>query len=138
LLTRLKEKEERILQALERLAEESEKGTLIIVEGKKDVESLRELGVQGEIMSAKAAHGSRLDFISGVEKTGVREVILLLDFDSHGRELTDYLRQHLEKAKIKLDLSFWNELLRVARREVKDVEGLVSYVETLKKKTGEA
>jgi 5S rRNA maturation endonuclease (ribonuclease M5) len=133
----LKEREERIQQVLAFLREESSKGILIIVEGKNDVQTLRQLGVDGEITSAKTGRRTRLDVICEVEESGAKEVIMLLDFDRRGREWTKVLKQHLEKARIKPNLTFWNELMWFAGREVKDVEGLASYVQTLKKKAGE-
>ena len=133
----LKEREERIEQVLACLIEESSKGILIIVEGKNDVQTLRQLGVEGEIISAKTGGRTRLDVICEVEESGAKEVIMLLDFDRRGKEWTRVLKQHLEKAKIKPNVTFWNELMWFAGREVKDVEGLASYVQTLKKKAGE-
>ena len=135
--TRLRDRKDQIEQILESLKEESAKGTPIIVEGKNDTETLRTLCVEGKIISAKTGGKSRLDVISEIEKTGAREVILLLDFDKRGREWTDVLKKHLEKAKIKTDLTFWNGLLRFAGRELKDIEGLAAYMQTLKKKIGE-
>lgn len=134
---RLKEREERIQQVLACLIEESSKGILIIVEGRNDVETLRQLGVEGEIISAKTGGRTQLDVICEVEESGAKEVIMLLDFDRRGREWTRVLKQRLEKARIKPNLTFWNELMRFAGREVKDVEGLASYIQTLKKKAGE-
>jgi len=134
LSTRLKEKEEKILQVLERLAEESAKGITIIVEGKKDIEALKMLTIGGKIMCAKTGGKSLLDVISEVEKTGAREVILLLDFDRRGREWTNRIRQQLEKARIKPNILFWRELSSLIGKEVKDVEGLTTYMETLKRK----
>jgi len=134
LSTRLKEKEEKILQVLERLAEESANGITIIVEGKKDIEALRTLAIGGNIICAKTGGKSLLDVISEVEKTGAREVILLLDFDRRGREWTNRIRQQLEKARIKPNISFWRELSSLIGKEVKDVEGLTAYMETLKRK----
>jgi 5S rRNA maturation endonuclease (ribonuclease M5) len=134
LSTYLKEKEEKILCVLERLAEESVKGTPIVVEGKKDIEALRTLSVEGKIISAKTGGKSLLDVISEVEKTGEREIILLLDFDRRGKEWTKRIRQQLEKARIKPNVKFWCELLTLVGREVKDVEGLTAYMETLKRK----
>jgi len=136
LSTRLKEKEEELVQVIERLTEESAKGTPIIVEGKKDIETLRAFAVKGKIISAKTGGRSLLDVISQVEKSGAREVILLLDFDRRGKELTKRLKQNLEKAKIKPNLTFWIKLSGVVGREVKDVEGLDTYMETLKRKIG--
>jgi len=133
----LRERQEKIQQTLQCLAEESARGTPIIVEGKKDLETLRTLGVQGQIVTAKTGGKSRLDLISEIEKIGNREVILLLDFDRRGKEWTAILRQNLEKARIKANVTFRKELLRVAGRELKDIEGLAAYLQTLSKKLGE-
>lgn len=132
--TRLKEKKEKILHVLECLNEESEKGTPIIVEGRKDIETLRALAVEGKIISAKTGGKSLLDVISEVEKSGVQEVILLLDFDRRGKEWTKRLKQNLEKARIKPNLAFWTKLSRLVSKEVKDVESLITYMETLKRR----
>lgn len=132
--THLKEKEEKIQNLLDRLVEESAEGTPIVVEGRKDIETLRALGVQGRIVSAKTGGKSRLDVISEMEKTGAHEVILLLDFDRRGKEWSKILKEHLERAKIRPNLKFWNELQGLVSREVKDIEGLTSYIETLKRK----
>jgi 2,5-diamino-6-(ribosylamino)-4(3H)-pyrimidinone 5'-phosphate reductase len=134
LSSHLKEKEEKIQQLLERLIEESARGTPIVVEGKKDVETLKALGVQGKIVSAKTGGKSRLDVISEVEKTEAHEVILLLDFDRRGKEWSKILKEHLERARIRPNLKFWKELQGLVSKEVKDIEGLTSYIETLKKK----
>ena len=134
---RLKDREERIQQVLACLIEESSRGILVIVEGKNDVETLRQLGVEGDIVSAKTGGKTQQDVICELEESGAKEVIMLLDFDKRGREWTRVLKQRLEKARIKPNLTFWNDLMRFAGREVKDVEGLASYIQTLKKKAGE-
>jgi 5S rRNA maturation endonuclease (ribonuclease M5) len=61
LLKRLKEKEEGITQILNTLAEESAKGTLILVEGKKDIEALHTLGIEGPMLTAKTGGRSFVD-----------------------------------------------------------------------------
>jgi 5S rRNA maturation endonuclease (ribonuclease M5) len=132
--TRLKEKEEKILLTLERLAQESAKDIPLIVEGKNDVEALRVLGIEGKIIQAKTGGKSMLDVISEVEECGAQEVILLLDFDRRGREWTRRLKQYLEKMQIKANVVFWKKLRGIVGREVKDVEGLASYMETLKRR----
>ncbi len=132
--THLQEKEEKILQVLECLAEESAKGIPIIVEGKNDIEALRVLGIEGTIISAKTGGKSILDVISEVEKLAAKEVIMLLDFDRRGKEWTKRLKQNLEKAKTKINLTFWSRLLELVGTEVKDIEGLATYMETLKRK----
>jgi 5S rRNA maturation endonuclease (ribonuclease M5) len=131
------EKLEKIEQILECLAQESSRGVPIIVEGNNDVQTLRNLGVQGRIVCAKTGGKSRLGLIGHVEESGVKEVILLFDFDRRGREWTETVRETLEKVQLKPDMTFWNQLLGLVSREVKDIEGLAAYLETLKKKTGQ-
>jgi 5S rRNA maturation endonuclease (ribonuclease M5) len=136
LSTHLKEKQEKILQILEALAEESAKGIPIVVEGKKDVDALRGLGVQGPILCVKTGGRSFTDVLHEIETNGVSEIILLLDFDHRGRQGTARLRQNLERSGIRLNVKFWHELLGLLRHEVQCIESLTSYLETLEKKTG--
>ncbi len=132
--TQLEEREERILKILERLSEKSSKGILIIVEGKKDAQALRKLGIEGRLLESKTAGKSFLEVVSEVERSKAREVILLLDFDRRGRESTKQLKLYLEKMQIKPNQFFWEELSDIVSREVKDVEGLSSYMLTLRMK----
>jgi len=136
LSTKLEKRTEKIMKLLERLAKKSAKGIPIIVEGKNDVNSLQRLNVNGNIISAKTSGKSLLDVLNEVERTGKREVVLLMDFDKRGREWTKRLTQHLEKMRIKPNSLFWRKLLGLVGRDLKDVEGLATYMETLKKKCG--
>jgi 2,5-diamino-6-(ribosylamino)-4(3H)-pyrimidinone 5'-phosphate reductase len=136
LSTKLEKKLEKILKLLERLTKESTKGTPIIVEGRNDINTLHKLGVEGDIISAKSSGRSFLDVLSEIEKRGKREVILLMDFDRHGKEWTNRLTRRLEEMKIKPNLLFWKSLLSLVGHDVKDIEGLATYLETLKKKVG--
>jgi len=136
LSSKLEKKMEKILQLLERLGKETANGVPIIVEGKNDVHALQKLDVKGDFILAKTSGKSFLDTLSEVEKKGKNEVILLMDFDKRGKEWTKRLTQHLEKMKIKPNSFFWRELLSLVGREVKDVEGLATYMETLRKKCG--
>jgi 5S rRNA maturation endonuclease (ribonuclease M5) len=134
LSTHLQRKVEEVQRVLECLVEESMKGTPILVEGKKDIQALRELGVAGSIFSAKTAGKSRLDVLLEIEQSGQREIILLLDFDRRGKEWTERLKQELERIGKRPNLTFWNKLFGILGKDVKDVEGLVAYMRTLKKK----
>jgi 5S rRNA maturation endonuclease (ribonuclease M5) len=134
LSTRLKEKEEKILQILNALVEESAKGTLIIVEGKKDVEALRVLGVDGAVLTVKTGGKSFLGVVSEIEQVGASEVILFLDFDRRGKEGTKRLKQNLERAKIKPNVKFWRELSALVGKEIQCVESLTAYLNTLRAK----
>jgi len=132
---KLKNRTEKILQLLNKLATEAAKGIPIVVEGQKDVSALHQLNVEGKIVSSKTSGKSFLDTLTEIEGQRVREVILLLDFDRRGVEWTHRLKQHLEKTKIKPNLTFWNELYGLVGRDLKDIEGLPAYLETLKNKT---
>jgi len=135
LSTSIQEKLEKIQKLLERLATESAKGIPIIVEGPNDEKALHELSISGEIISAKTFK-SFVHIMSEIEERGHKEVILLMDFDRRGKEWTKRLAQNLERMRIKPNMLFWNGLLNLAGREIKDVEGLASYIKTLKKKSG--
>jgi 5S rRNA maturation endonuclease (ribonuclease M5) len=135
LSTHLKEKLEKIEKLLERLALQSAKGTPIIVEGQNDVEVLRKLALCGDIIAAKTRK-SFLALVTEIEKLDVEEVILLMDFDRRGKEWTKRLTQHLEQTKVKPNTFFWQELRNLVSHDVKDIESLLPYLYTLKKKIG--
>ena len=132
--TRLKDKEEKILQILSALAEESAKGTPIVVEGKKDVEALRVFGVEGPVVTAKTAGKSFLDVVSEIVQTDATEVVLFLDFDRRGKQGTKRLKQSLERAKIKPNTKFWRELSALVGKEIQCIESLTAYLNTLRTK----
>ncbi len=134
---KLKNRNEKILGLLEKVASENSKGVPVVVEGQKDVDALRQLGVKGIIVSSKTSGKSFLDILTEIETLSVRRIILLLDFDRRGVEWTHRLKQHLEKTKITPNLNFWNELYGLVGRDVKDIEGLPTYLETLKKRIGD-
>ncbi|MEM4703868.1 MAG: toprim domain-containing protein [Candidatus Bathyarchaeia archaeon] len=133
-MARLKEKEERLCFLFSALAEESAKGTPIIVEGKRDADALRALNIEGPIISAKTGGRSLLSLVSEIEQLQTSEVILLLDFDRRGKEFTRRLKQHLEASKTTVNLAFWLELFKLVGKETKNVENLAKYMETLKSK----
>jgi 5S rRNA maturation endonuclease (ribonuclease M5) len=135
LSTRLKEKLEKIQQLLSNLREESTKGTPIVVEGKKDIASLKNFGVSGQIIAVKTGGKSFTQATTEIEKTGAKEIILLLDFDRRGEEGAYRLKADLERSKIKPILSYWNALFALVGREVQCIESLPSYMQTLEDKT---
>ena len=131
----LQRKAELLTELLEKLASESTKGVPIVVEGQKDIGALRQLNVEGKIVSSKTSGKSFLDILTEIENLKAREVILLLDFDRRGVEWTHRLKQHLEKTRIKPNLTYWNELYGLVGRDLKDIEGLPAFIETLANKT---
>ncbi|MCW4009592.1 MAG: hypothetical protein NWF05_03105 [Candidatus Bathyarchaeota archaeon] len=134
--TRLKARQEKIQQVLAGLIEESAQGVPIVVEGKKDLEALRRLGVTGPVLTVKTGGKSFAQAVYEIEQAGAGAVVLLLDFDRRGRQGTSCLRESLERAKIKPNLVFWRELSGLVRRDVSCIEGLASFLRTLEAKAG--
>jgi len=125
---------EKVQLLIEKLAMDSAKGCLIVVEGQKDYRALRQLGISGDILTAKTSRKSFLDITEEIEKNPSSRVILLLDFDRRGKELTKRLIQHLEITRRKTNIDYWKELRALIGRDVKDIEGLPTYLETMNKK----
>jgi len=138
LSTKTEKRLEKILKLLERLEEQSAKGTLIIVEGRNDTQTLHRLGITGDIILAKTSGKSFFDVLSEIERRERREVILLFDFDRRGKEWTRRLASCLEGMKITPNLLFWRMLLGLVGRDVKDIEGLATYLETLKNRSSKS
>jgi 5S rRNA maturation endonuclease (ribonuclease M5) len=127
---------ERINYLIEKLKSESSSDVLVVVEGEKDAKALRSMGIESEILTIKS-HGKNLvDVIDEISSAGNREIILLMDFDRRGRELTKRLTKILGGMKVKLNLNFWREFSSLLNNDLKDVEGMVKYIETLKRKSG--
>lgn len=132
--THLKEKQEKLEKIIAKLVEASERGKPIIVEGKKDSQALKELGVNGVILAVKSGGKSFLQAVQEIEKLGAKEVILLLDFDRRGVEGTKRLQQDLERLKVKVNLRFWMELKGLVGRDIQCIESLPSYLGSVERK----
>jgi 2,5-diamino-6-(ribosylamino)-4(3H)-pyrimidinone 5'-phosphate reductase len=132
---KFEDKLEKIQQIIAKLSEESTKGTPIVVEGKKDCQTLRELGVTGRILTVKTGGKSFLQAIAEIELFCASEVILLLDFDRRGKEGTALLKLNLERAKITVNTRFWRDLQALAGREIQSIESFSAYLLTLQEKT---
>lgn len=118
-----------LLELFQKLAKKSEK-TIVVVEGKKDRSSLGKLGVGGKIICVKNSKEVFTDFLEQVQ---AREVVLLVDFDDYGTALAKEITQYLERKRIKVNSVFWRKIKALGGRDVKDIEGIPSYLEKLKK-----
>lgn len=132
--TKLKDKQEKIEKVIAKLIAESQKGIPILVEGKKDAETLVLLGVEGPVLTIKTGGKSFLDSVAEIEHSGVRRVILLLDFDRRGQEGTSRFVSEFERLRIKVNVRFWGELKGLVGRDIQCIESLPSYLETLRNK----
>jgi 5S rRNA maturation endonuclease (ribonuclease M5) len=104
--------------------------TVVLVEGKKDRSALRVLGVRGSIVCMKHSGQILFDFL---DQLPYKEVVLLVDFDDYGASLARKVTQYLEEKRVKVNSVFWRKIRGLVRRDVKDIEGLPSYLERLKK-----
>jgi len=135
--SKLKDVKERITAAPGKTCIGVRKGNHNHREGRNDIAALRKLTIKGDIIAAKASGRSLLDVLREVRKRGTKEVILLMDFDRRRKEWTKRLTQNLERMRVKPNLFFWNALLSIVGHDLKDIEGLPTYMETLSKKCGD-
>jgi 5S rRNA maturation endonuclease (ribonuclease M5) len=136
LSTRLKNKKERLQQILTDLSEKSAQKIPVIVEGKKDIDALRRIGICGPILTLKTGGKSFIEATDEIQNSGALEAILLLDFDRRGKQATAHLKENLEHQKIKPNLAFWLSLQKLLGRELQCIEGLPSYIATIEQKLG--
>ncbi len=119
------------MRLLDRLIAVSGEDVPIIVEGKKDSTALQELGVNAPIICVKSSRKRTLDLLKAIKTK--KEAVILTDFDRRGAELAKIVANCLEELEVKPNLFYWKALENLVKRDVKDVEGLASYVEKLKR-----
>jgi 5S rRNA maturation endonuclease (ribonuclease M5) len=120
---------DKLLEIFRKLADKSTEA-VVLVEGKKDRSALRVLGVRGNIVCMKHSSQILFDFLDQLPD---KEVVLLVDFDDYGASLVKKITQYLEEKRIKVNSVFWRKIRGLVRRDVKDIEGLPTYLEKLKK-----
>ena len=104
----------------------------IIVEGKNDLQCLREIGFPGEIIIINSGNG----LVSFSEKLSQihREVILLTDFDRKGVELKNSLRAYMHGSGCTVDTYLWEIIRRyVPVRTVEELPFAVRRIEDINK-----
>ena len=116
---------EKILEELR----EKNKEAPIIVEGIKDKIALQSLGITGEIITINAGK-SLTDFGDSISAR-YREIIILTDWDERGRKICAILIKNLS-GRVKCDTETRKLLAKYVH--VRKVEGLPSWINTIKKK----
>jgi 5S rRNA maturation endonuclease (ribonuclease M5) len=115
-------------KALSELIEENKKIS-IVVEGEKDINSLRKLGVVGEIITMNSGH-TIIDFCDYIADK-YKEIILLTDWDRKGGFLCHTIERNLE-GRVKCN-TYYREIF-VKNTMIKTVEGLASYMKNMREK----
>jgi 5S rRNA maturation endonuclease (ribonuclease M5) len=124
----------RLRAFVDRLNIESERGSVIVVEGKRDVEALTKIGFSGQVTTLNRYKGIN-DFIDRhyyLEK----KIILLLDMDRTGKYLTSKLLTQLQSRGGNVSLFYKKTLARISNGKIRHVEDLVSYAPLVSGITG--
>ncbi len=101
----------------------------IIVEGKKDIEALRKLDISGSIISVNAGI-PLIDFCDKIAQEHT-DIIILTDWDRKGGYLCRTIKRNLE-GRVNCNTKYRELFAKNAM--IRTLEGLPSWLETMKKK----
>jgi len=113
---------QRLLLALEELREKAKEGWIIVVEGIRDVQALRDLKVEGEIIIFSG-------FSDTCDKIRNRKAIILTDSDKKGLEIEKGLVKALSSWGNVPDTTIKRKIFSATRKEVLRFEELFDFVE---------
>ena len=116
---------ERLRSFIYMLNEESERGSVIVVEGRRDAEALSKVGFTGNLAVFHHFKGIA-NFADNHDSIG-KKIILLLDMDRTGEYLTSRLVSQLQSSRHSVNLSYKRALARITNGKVRHVEDLVIY-----------
>ena len=124
-IERLEELEKIIME----LKELTRNGAILVVEGRKDAESLRYLGINGHILLA--SQQPLLDLTESLAKSG-KNIVLLTDWDNKGYLIAKKLEKHLLAYGIIPDTRIRSKLRSLSKKSIKDIESLNNYINKLR------
>ena len=115
----------RLRSFISMLNEESENGSIIVVEGKRDAKALTSVGFNGDLTIFSRFKGVA-DFVDHHCTIG-KKIILLFDMDRTGKQLTSKLLKHLQFNGSNASLFYKSALARICNGKIRHVEDLVTY-----------
>jgi 5S rRNA maturation endonuclease (ribonuclease M5) len=125
------------LEALEELIasliDASYQGAAVIVEGRRDLQALRALGLPGPVIMA--SRRSALDLAEDAARS-YAQIILLTDWDDKGDEMCKTIERHLRSVGSRPDKEMRSRLKKLVQKEIKDVESLSQYVQRMREQYG--
>lgn len=107
---------------------------IILVEGLKDVASLRHVGVDGEFFCVQSG-GGPVKAAEHVWHSG-KSAVIMTDWDRRGGTLARSLRDNLSSLGVRYDDRIRGELAVLCRPYVKDVESVDAVVLLLQRSVG--
>ena len=116
---------DRLREFIDMLNYESENGSVVVVEGKRDVEALMRIGFNGNATMFNRFKGIA-DFVDNQHLIR-KKIILLLDMDRTGKYLTSRLLAQLQHKGNNVSLFYKKTLARITNGKIRHVEELVTY-----------
>jgi len=121
------EKIRELKEFVDQINNESTKDSLILVEGKRDLEALSYLGCSGNIQ-AYHNYKSIVDLADNF-RVKYKKLILLLDLDDTGRIMTRKISHLLNQRYI--DNYYRNKIIRITRGKIRTIEELRSFYNSM-------
>ena len=116
------QRKEMVLTLIESL--KKEESAVILVEGTRDYEALRSLGIGCTI---EKVSGKRLFDLLVPERFQGEPIIILTDFDRRGCELFKKIKDELEVLGLNPNCYYWQKLKDVLKGEIKSIEELKQF-----------
>jgi len=114
---------EELNEFIRSLNDESLKNSIVIVEGKKDIDALNFLGFEGNLKAYHHFKGTTnfVDYCSA----NYKKLILLLDADPKGKSITKKILTQTNSKFI--DLNYKKKLLKITKGKIKKIEEMKSF-----------
>ncbi|MBM4241518.1 MAG: hypothetical protein FJ150_07665 [Euryarchaeota archaeon] len=125
----------RIIEELEELKNCVEHGVPILIEGKKDEEALKKLGIDGDFIRVSGS-GLKLFEIAEIAVESSSRVVILTDFDRKGNELAKRLSSDIQSLGSHPDLEIRRKIMGMVRRYIKDIQSLPRHISQLEFEVG--
>lgn len=119
-----------IQAVIDEMADRADAGAVILVEGRRDRESLEALGITGKVVMT-----SQLQLFNLAERVASEhdDVILMSDWDERGDEVAQRSEIYLKSNGVRPDCELRKKLRALLKGEVKDIESLYKYMERLRR-----
>ena len=107
-------------KTIDELVEKSENGAIIVVEGVKDRNSLRSLGIQGDIIVFSS-------YTEVVDKIRDKDVIILTDYDDRGKKIEKALVNKFSSWGITPNTQIKKRIFKLVSKDITTIENLAKY-----------
>jgi len=121
------EKIRELKEFVDQINNESTKNSLILVEGKRDLEALSYLGCSGNIQ-AYHNYKSIVDLADNF-RVKYKKLILLLDLDDTGKIMTRKISHLLNQRYI--DNYYRNKIIKITQGKIRTIEELKSFYNSM-------